>query len=83
MKIEPSFRTILLRLIKIIETIPAMIKTCSHSVDRKTFVVGKQSTYSVVTFSQGIYIYFLFEMAKFALRVTMLVKRTHFKNREY
>ena len=38
------FRTILQRSIKIIETIPELIRTCSRSVDRKAFFLGKQST---------------------------------------
>ena len=38
------FRTILPRSIKIIETIPEMINTCSRSVDRKAFFLGEQST---------------------------------------
>ena len=38
------FRTIFPRAIKIIKTIPEIIKTCSRSVDRKNFFLGKQST---------------------------------------
>ena len=38
------FRTILPRSIKIIETIPEMIKTCSRLVDRKAFFSDNQST---------------------------------------